>query len=48
VHYMVMIPMMYGDDLNVVSTVHSIDQTKVGNEENILLESRKRNILPKL
>ena len=40
--------MMYGDDLNVVSRVHSIDQIEVGNEENNLLESRKRNILPKL
>jgi hypothetical protein len=31
-HYLVMIPMLHGDDPNVASRLHSIDQT----EENIL------------
>jgi hypothetical protein len=34
VNYLVMIPMMHGDDPNVASRLHSTNQ----NEENILLE----------
>jgi hypothetical protein len=36
VHYLVMIPMLHGDNANVASRVHSIDQTEVKIEENIL------------
>ena len=38
VHQLVMIPMMHGDNTNVASRLHSIDQTEVKTEENILLE----------
>jgi hypothetical protein len=33
---MVMIPVLYGDNPNVASRLHSTDQTKVKIEENIL------------
>ena len=36
VNYLVMIPMLYGDNPNVAYRLHSIDQTKVKIEENIL------------
>jgi hypothetical protein len=33
---MMMIPMPHGDNINVASRLHSIDQTEVKTEENIL------------
>jgi hypothetical protein len=35
-HYLVMIPMLHGENTNVASRFHSTDQTKVKTEENIL------------
>ena len=37
-HYLVMIPMLHGDNPNVAYSLQSTDQTKVWSEENILLE----------
>ena len=35
-HYLVMIPMLHGDNLNVASSLHSTNQTEVKTEQNIL------------
>jgi hypothetical protein len=35
-HYLVMIPMLHGDNPNVAFRLHSTDQTEVKTEENIL------------
>jgi len=40
--------MLHGDGTNVASRLYSTDPTEVWTKENIPLECRKMNILPKM